>query len=62
MTSFNGFRNEHKPDHVQTVRGLAQELVDRLVEASAAAGLAAPEDLLLRIGASADALTGGSCV
>ncbi len=31
MTSFNGFRNEHKPDHVQTVRGIAQELVDRLL-------------------------------
>ena len=31
MTSFNGFRNEHPPDHVQTVRGFAQELVDRLL-------------------------------
>jgi len=31
MTSFNGFRNEHPPDHVQTVRGIAQELVDRLL-------------------------------
>ena len=31
MTSFNGFRNEHQPDHVQTVRGIAQELVDRLL-------------------------------
>ena len=36
MTSFNGFRNEHKPDHVQTVRGLAQELVDRLLAAGGA--------------------------
>jgi len=31
MTSFNGFRNEHPPNHVQTVCGLAQELVDRLL-------------------------------
>lgn len=31
MTSFNGFRNEHPPDHVQTVRGIAQELIDRLL-------------------------------
>lgn len=36
MTSFNGFRNEHPPDHVQTVRGLAQELVDRLLDAGGA--------------------------
>lgn len=36
MTSFNGFRNEHEPDHVQTVRGLAQELVDRLAAAAGA--------------------------
>jgi len=36
MTSFNGFRNEHPPDHVQTVRGIAQELVDRLREAGGA--------------------------
>ena len=36
MTSFNGFRNEHPPDHVQTVRGIAQELVDRLLEAEGA--------------------------
>jgi hypothetical protein len=36
MTSFNGFRNEHAPDHVQTVRGIAQELVDRLLEAGGA--------------------------
>ena len=31
MTSFNGFRNERPPDHVQTVRGIAQEIVDRLI-------------------------------
>jgi hypothetical protein len=31
MSSFNGFRNEHAPDHLQTVRGIAQELVDRLI-------------------------------
>jgi hypothetical protein len=36
MTSFNGFRNEHSPDHVQTVRGFAQELVDRLLAAGGA--------------------------
>jgi hypothetical protein len=36
MTSFNGFRNEHKPDHVQTVRGIAQELIDRLRQAGGA--------------------------
>ncbi len=36
MTSFNGFRNEHEPNHVQTVRGLAQELVDRLAAAGGA--------------------------
>lgn len=36
MTSFNGFRNEHPPDHVQTVRGIAQELVDRLLAAGGA--------------------------
>ena len=33
MTSFNGFRNEHPPNHVQTVRGIPQELIDRLLEA-----------------------------
>ena len=36
MTSFNGFRNEHPPNHVQTVRGIAQELVDRLLAAGGA--------------------------
>jgi len=36
MTSFNGFRNEHAPNHVQTVRGLAQEMVDRLLAAGGA--------------------------
>jgi 2-polyprenyl-6-methoxyphenol hydroxylase-like FAD-dependent oxidoreductase len=36
MTSFNGFRNEHRPDHVQTVRGYAQEMVDRLLAAGGA--------------------------
>lgn len=41
MASFNGFRNEHPPDHVQTVRGLAQELVDRLREAGGACGCTA---------------------
>jgi len=41
MTSFNGFRNEHKPDHIQTVRGFAQELVDRLIAAEGACGCTA---------------------
>jgi hypothetical protein len=41
MTSFNGFRNERKPDHVQTVRGIAQELVDRLLAAGGACGCTA---------------------
>ena len=41
MTSFNGFRNEHKPDHVQTVRGFAQDLVDRLIAADGACGCTA---------------------
>jgi len=36
MTSFNGFRNERPPNHIQTVRGLAQELVDRLLDAGGA--------------------------
>jgi hypothetical protein len=41
MTSFNGFRNERPPNHFQTVRGLAQELVDRLIEAGGACGCTA---------------------
>ncbi|KPJ76005.1 MAG: hypothetical protein AMS14_02685 [Planctomycetes bacterium DG_20] len=41
MTSFNGFRNEHPPDHVQTVRGIAQELVDRLLAEGGACGCTA---------------------
>ena len=41
MTSFNGFRNERPPNHVQTVKGLAQELVDRLREAGGACGCTA---------------------
>ena len=41
MTSFNGFRNEHPPDHVQTVRGFVQELIDRLLDAGAACGCTA---------------------
>ena len=41
MTSFNGFRNERPPDHVQTVRGIAQELVDRLLAAGGACGCTA---------------------
>ena len=41
MTSFNGFRNEVPPDHIQTVRGIAQELVDRLRTAGGACGCTA---------------------
>jgi FAD dependent oxidoreductase len=41
MTSFNGFRNERPPNHVQTVRGLAQELVDRLLAEGGACGATA---------------------
>jgi hypothetical protein len=41
MTSFNGFRNEVLPNHVQTVRGIAQELVDRLLAAGGACGCTA---------------------
>jgi len=41
MTSFNGFRNERLPNHVQTVRGLAQELVDRLLAEGGACGCTA---------------------
>lgn len=41
MTSFNGFRNERPPNHLQTVRGLAQELVDRLAAAGGACGCTA---------------------
>jgi flavin-dependent dehydrogenase len=36
MTCINGFRNEHPPCHVQTVRGLAQELINRLLAAGGA--------------------------
>ncbi len=38
VTTFNGFRNERPPNHVQTVRGIAQELVDRLLRAGGACG------------------------
>lgn len=41
MTSFNGFRNEVPPNHLQTVRGYAQELVDRLLAAGGACALTA---------------------
>lgn len=30
MVSINGFRNQRKPNHIQTVRGIAQELVLRM--------------------------------
>jgi hypothetical protein len=41
MTGINGFRNEHAPNHVQTVRGFAQELVDRLIAKGGAGGCTA---------------------
>lgn len=41
MTSFNGFRNERPPNHVQTVRGIAQEIVDRLLAEGGACGCTA---------------------
>ncbi len=41
MTGFNGFRNERPPNHLQTVRGIAQEIVDRLIAAGGADGCTA---------------------
>ena len=41
MNSFNGFRNEVEPNHVQTVKGIAQEIVDRLIDINAASGYTA---------------------
>jgi hypothetical protein len=44
MTSFNGFRNEKPPCDLQTVRGLGQEVVDRLIAAGGASGRTAHGD------------------
>jgi len=41
MTSFNGFRNEHPPNELQTVRGMGQEIVDRLLALDGATGCTA---------------------
>lgn len=44
MTSFNGFRNEKPPCDLQTVKGLGQEIVDRLIQAGGASGRTAHGD------------------
>lgn len=44
MTSFNGFRNERPPCDLQTVKGIAQEIVDRLIEAGGVCGRTAHGD------------------
>jgi len=44
MTSFNGFRNERPPNGFQTVRGLGQEIVHRLMDIGAASGKTAHGD------------------
>jgi hypothetical protein len=44
MTSFNGFRNERPPCDLQTVRGIGQEVVDRLIAAGGASGRTAHGD------------------
>jgi hypothetical protein len=44
MTSFNGFRNERPPCDLQTVRGLGQEVVDRLLALGGASGKTAHGD------------------
>ena len=36
MTSINGFRNQRPPNHVPTVRGYAQELIEGLIEVGGA--------------------------
>lgn len=52
MTSFNGFRNEHAPNELQTVKGLGQEIVDELLEVGGATPLTAHGDFgaELRVG------------
>ena len=44
MTSFNGFRNEHPPNEFQSVRGLGEEIVHRLMDIGAASGKTAHGD------------------
>jgi FAD dependent oxidoreductase len=44
MTSFNGFRNERPPNDLQTVKGLGQEIVDRLIALGGATGLTSHGD------------------
>jgi hypothetical protein len=44
MTSFNGFRNERPPCDLQTVKGLGQEVVDRLMALGGASGKTAHGD------------------
>ena len=44
MASFNGFRNERPPNDLQTVQGLAQEVVDRLIDMGGATGRTAHGD------------------
>ncbi|MGB3087292.1 MAG: FAD-dependent oxidoreductase [Phycisphaerae bacterium] len=44
MTSFNGFRNERPPNTLQTVRGLGEEVVHRLMNIGAASGRTAHGD------------------
>lgn len=52
MTSFNGFRNEHEPNALQTVKGLGQEIVDELLRIGGATPLTSHGDYSkeLRIG------------
>jgi hypothetical protein len=52
MTSFNGFRNEHAPNDLQTVKGLGQEIVDGLLDVGGATPLTAHGDFTheLRLG------------
>ncbi len=38
MTCMNGFRNQRPPDEIQTIRGLAQEIVDRMIALGGAEG------------------------
>ncbi|KPK61849.1 MAG: hypothetical protein AMK73_07515, partial [Planctomycetes bacterium SM23_32] len=44
MTSFNGFRNERPPCDLQTVKGIGQEVVDRLIAVNGACGRTAHGD------------------
>ena len=44
MTSFNGFRNERPPNDFQSVRGMGQEIVYRLMDIGAASGKTAHGD------------------